>query len=88
MWRINGTEAPKRDVIGEKCMVGNFWGRYERDYIYVRLTRMGANGEGVLLLVPQAGRLPQDHSVFDGVTTAYLRRILLIARTVAPDKSD
>ena len=86
MWRINGTEAPKRDVIGEKCMVGNFWGRYERDYIYVRLTRMGANGDGVLSLLPHTGRPHRDHSGFDGVTTAYLRRILLTPRTLAPDK--
>ena len=86
MWRINGTEAPKRDVIGEKCMVGNFWGRYERDYIYVRLTRMGANGEGVLLLVHKARLPPHVSSGFDGVTTAYLRRILLTPRTLAPDK--
>jgi len=51
MWRINGTEAPNTDVIGERCMVEKNWERYERDYIYVGLTRMGANGDWVLVLM-------------------------------------
>ena len=32
-------------------MVGKNWGRYVRQYIYVGLTRMGANGEGVSSLL-------------------------------------
>ena len=32
-------------------MVGKNWGRYVRQYIYVVLTRMGANGEGVSSLL-------------------------------------